>query len=370
MSAFHYFLVTLKYASITLLVLSISIWLFIKFDPVFGGEPDAASLGRMVESKQYQNGTFINLESTQLNTSTANSENFLSAWFFPPEDKNPSQPMPSHQFNQNQLTEGKFVWLGHSTLLINTRDVIIMTDPVFNRASPIPIGGSPFSMQNKTTIDDLPLIDVVIISHDHYDHLDQHAIIDLAPRVKHFFVPLGVKAHLRRWGIDEETILEFDWYQSIQYNQISLTFTPSRHFSGRGLDDQSSTLWGSWVINSENLNVYFSGDGGYSETFKQLGEKFGPFDIAFMENGAYSLDWAQIHMLPEETVKASIDLRAKVLFPIHWGKFDLALHPWDEPVKRLKKEAGKHQVTLATPMVGEVFGLDELPVEPWWESVR
>ena len=154
------------------------------------------------------------------------------------------------------------------------------------------------------------------------------------------------------------------------YRGVELTFTPSRHFSGRGLDDQYSTLWGSWVIKSKNLNMYFSGDGGYSETFKYLGDKFGPFDIAFMENGAYNLDWRQIHMLPEQTVQASIDLRAKVLFPIHWGKFSLALHPWDEPVIRLAKEVGDRNVTIATPMIGEVFGLDKLPDSSWWQPLR
>lgn len=362
-------MITLKYITFVVLTIAACIWLFLEAAPVFGGEPDSSSLTRMAKSTHYRDGRFENLIPTKVSTRNPNSENFLSAWLFPPNDKNPSHALPSHQFEPHRLTNGKFVWFGHSTVVIKTADVVILTDPVFNRASPIPIGGDPFALQNAISLDDVPPIDVVVISHDHYDHLDYKAIKDLQDRVQLFFVPLGIKGHLQRWGIDERKIVEFDWYESRQYRGVDLTFAPSRHFSGRGLDDHNKTLWGSWVIRSQNLNVYFSGDGGYSKTFKYLGEKFGPFDIAFMENGAYSLDWAEIHMLPEETVQASIDLGAKVLFPIHWGKFDLALHRWDEPVVRLRKEAREREVTITTPLVGEVFALDELPSEPWWESI-
>ena len=255
-----------------------------------------------------------------------------------------------------------------------------MTDPVFNRASPLPsfsskskrnfFNGKPFAFENPILIDNLPKVDIVIISHDHYDHLDSKAIKDLSNRVDHFFVPLGVGAHLERWGVNKNIITELDWYDSKNYKNIKFTFAPSLHFSGRGVTNGNSTLWGSWIIKSNKLNAYFSGDGGYSETFKKLGDQYGPFDIAFIENGAYNVDWSNVHMYPDEAVQANIDLKSKVLFPIHWSKFDLSIHPWDEPIIRITKEAEKKNVNIATPMIGEIFDLINLPKTPWWESVR
>ena len=183
-------------------------------------------------------------------------------------------------------------------------------------------------------------------------------------------MPLGVGAHLERWGVEKNKISELDWYDSKFYKNIKFTFAPSLHFSGRGLANGNSTLWGSWIISSESLNAYFSGDGGYSETFKELGNKFGPFDIAFIENGAYNVDWSNVHMYPDEAVQANIDLKSSVLFPIHWSKFDLSIHPWDEPIIRITEEAKKMKVKTATPMIGEVFDLTKLPETPWWESLR
>lgn len=360
----------LKYLILVVLVCAVAGYLFHQFAPVFGGVPDNESESRISQSKNFVDGIFVNLTPTQISTRVTNSKSALLDWVFPPQGKNPHKPLPSTRLDKNSLIEGTFAWLGHSTILMKTSGVVIMTDPVFNRASPVPLIANSFAMQNKNTIDDLPVIDAVVISHDHYDHLDYQAIKDLSQRVDHFFVPLGIKAHLQRWGINESKISELDWYESELYRGVKLTLTPSRHFSGRKLDNQNSTLWGSWVIESRTLNAYFSGDGGYSASFKQIGQQYGPFDIAFMENGAYNPDWSQIHMLPEEAVQASIDLNAKVLFPIHWGKFDLSLHPWDEPAIRITEEAKKRNVTLATPLIGQMFNLKVLPEERWWVSFR
>lgn len=340
----------LKYLVLVILFCTATGYLFYQYAPVFGGQPDNKSIKRISQSKNFVDGVFVNLAPTQVSTRTENSKSALQDWVFPPDGKNPKKPLPSQRLNKDSLVEGSFVWLGHSTILMKTNGVVIMTDPVFNRASPIPLIANSFAMQYKNTIEDLPVIDAVVISHDHYDHLDYMAIRKLSQRVDQFFVPLGIKAHLQRWGINESKISELDWYESELYLGVKLTLTPSRHFSGRKFNNQNSTLWGSWVIESETLRTYFSGDGGYSNTFKQIGDRYGPFDIAFMENGAYNSDWAQIHMLPEEAVQASIDLNAKVLFPIHWGKFDLSLHPWDEPAIRITKEANKRNVSLATPL--------------------
>ena len=309
----------LKYFGYTVILCVVVSVLFVLYAPVFGGSQSPESLGRIKHSRNFVEDKFVNQLATSVSTRSPSTKTSIMDWVFQQDDKNPTEPLPSRILHPDIFTEGKFVWLGHSTLLMKINSVVIMTDPVFNRASPVPVIGSPFAVQNLISIDDLPAVDAVIISHDHYDHLDYQAIKVLSKRVDHFFVPLGVKAHLERWGVASTNISELDWYESKAYRGVRLTLAPARHFSGRGLWDRNSTLWGSWIISSQTLNVYFSGDSGYSDTFKTIGQRYGPFDIAFLENGAYNLDWAQIHMMPEEVVQASIDLNARVLFPIHWS---------------------------------------------------
>jgi len=285
---------------------------------------------------------------------------------WPSADKNPTKPLPTVQLNNQPFVDGSFVWLGHSTVLFSLDGQTLLTDPVFYRASPVPVGGAPFAQTNPTAISDLPDIDAVLISHDHYDHLDYQAIQELAPRVKQFMVPLGIKAHLQRWGIPDSKIQEFDWFEDANVGSVKITFTPSRHFSGRGLFDRFKTLWGSWVVQAHAGSVYFSGDGGYSPSFAEIGAQFGPFDMAFLEDGAYNQDWSQIHMYPEESVQAAIDLNARILLPIHWGKFDLALHDWTDPIERITAEGFKRGVQVTTPKIGQVFQPESAPSEPWW----
>ncbi|MDP6961592.1 MAG: MBL fold metallo-hydrolase [Dehalococcoidia bacterium] len=360
----------LKYLGYTVILCVVISVLFVLYAPVFGGSQSTESLQRINNSRNFVEGKFANEMATSVSTRSQDRKSSIMDWVFQQDNKNPTKPLPSRPFNSSMLTEGKFAWLGHSTLIMKTNSVVMMTDPVFHRASPVPVIGNPFPVQHPISINDLPAVDAVIISHDHYDHLDHQAIRILSKRVDHFFVPLGVRAHLERWGVDSENITELDWYESKVYRGVRLTLAPARHFSGRGLWDRDSTLWGSWIISSNSLNVYFSGDSGYSDTFKTIGQRYGPFDIAFLENGAYNLDWAQIHLMPEETVQASIDLNARLLFPIHWSKFDLALHPWDEPAIRLTQEAKVRNVTVASPLIGEVFDIGNYPETRWWESLR
>jgi L-ascorbate metabolism protein UlaG (beta-lactamase superfamily) len=361
---FHSIPSVIKYPIYILFILVFLVFIFLNFSPVFGAHPDKDSKAIIENSRNFVTGKFLNLKSDYTNISSlsdsSDKSSTLMSWISPPKDKNPIAPLPTIQFHGNTLTEGKFVWLGHSTLLMNTAGLIVMTDPVFNRASPVPIFGKPFTYENPINIDDLPKVDAVIISHDHYDHLDSKAITDLSKIVDRFFVPLGVKAHLERWGVDADKISELDWHDSEDYKNVEFTLTPAQHFSGRAPGKLNSTLWGSWIVSSEKVRIYFSGDGGYSETFRELGERY----------GAYNADWSDVHMFPNETVQASIDLKAKVLFPIHWSKFDLSIHPWDEPIIHITKEAHKKNVNITTPMIGEVFDLANLPNNPWWEALR
>lgn len=357
----------LMWLLILVVILATALTLFIFFAPTFGAKPTSNSITRMNASDNYRDGIFINIEETHVDTRKSGESMELTTYLFPAKDKNPNQPLPSVKFEKAGFTNGDFVWFGHSTLLFQSSDINILIDPVFNRASPIPIGGKPFDMEAAPTTDVLPMIDVVLISHDHYDHLDHITIGDLAPTTTLFLVPLGVEAHLLRWGVPAKNIIELDWYESHSIGDNIFTLTPSRHFSGRGITNRFSTLWGSWVVKSPELSVFLSGDSGYSGEFKRIGERFGPFDIAFIENGAYDSQWAQIHMMPEQSVQAAIDLNSRLFFPIHWGKFDLAKHQWTAPIERAVMEANKRSIPIVAPLVGQIFQLNAPPFKTWWE---
>jgi L-ascorbate metabolism protein UlaG (beta-lactamase superfamily) len=261
-------------------------------------------------------------------------------------------------------------WFGHSSLLLRLDGKTILIDPVFKRASPISFAGpKTFLMKHTPGINNLPKdIDVLLITHDHYDHLEYNTIKTIHKNVKMFYVPLGVKNILTRWGVSKNKIKEFDWYDKSSFENINFIFTPSRHFSGRGLTNINSTLWGGWIIKSKNKNIYVSGDGGYFEEFKKIGLKFGPFDIMFVENGQYNEAWSNIHMFPEQSVQASIICKAKIVMPIHWGKYDLSIHPWKEPIERFVKEAKHKKIKITTPKIGEIFTIKKLPNEKWWAN--
>ncbi|WP_386688523.1 MBL fold metallo-hydrolase [Lonepinella sp. MS14437] len=344
--------------------------------PTFGGSPDEQSKAKINKSPNFNGKTFVNLEPTPIGfqkTVDGEDTSWLKRIFeiaFPPAGKQPSEPLPSLKLDISQIENGSFTWLGHSTVLFKLNDKILITDPVFHRASPIFFGGKPFAMTHTPSVADLPTIDAVIISHDHYDHLDYQAIQELNQKTTHFYVPLGVKGHLQRWGVPDEKITELDWYEQVQLDQLHFTLTPSRHFSGRGLTNRNTTLWGSWVIKSPLLTVFFNGDGGYGQHYKLLGEKYGPFDIALMENGAYDAHWSLIHMTPEQSVQATVDLKAKAVLPIHWAKFDLANHNWRDPIQRFLKAAEKQDFQTVTPKIGQTFTLNKLPQEDWWSGVK
>lgn len=262
------------------------------------------------------------------------------------------------------------VKLGHSSILLKVYGEYWLIDPVFSdRASPFQFVGPKRFHQPPISLEDLPPIDKVLISHNHYDHLDKASIKILLAKTQQFLVPKGVDGDLINWGVEANKIVTFDWWQELQTSQGLVAFTPTQHFSGRGMGDGNATLWGSWVIKTPQESIFFSGDSGYFSGFKEIGDKYGPFDLTMVETGAYDKDWADIHMKPEESIQAHMDLQGKVMMPIHNGTFDLAFHTWHDPFDRVVAEAEHRKITLSTPEFGRIFSIIDLPpLTPWWQQ--
>ncbi len=321
----------IMYIFAALIFLVVCTLLYVNIHPTFGDSPNEESMKKIEKSKHYHDGKFHNLVPTSLITSEEGADYSISDFFFPPDDKNPLKPLPSEKLDTNKVKDGTFTWMGHASILMKTNGMTILTDPVYHNASPVVIGGKPFELEHPFDLKDLPKINVIVISHDHYDHLEYEGIQEFASKVDQFFVPLGVKAHVMKWGVAKNKIVEMDWYESTTYKGVEFTLVPSRHFSGRGITNGHSTLWGGWIFKSDRRNIYFSGDSGYFDEFEKIGEKYGPFDISFIDSGAYDEAWATVHMWPKQSVQASIDLKSAVYLPIGWSRFDLAPHYWDDP---------------------------------------
>ncbi len=353
--------------------------LYLNLGSEYGGKASSELKAEYAQNVNYENGKFLNQIPTSLNMSFR--EYFSVAVDFIKGDKSrtPSKPievlyLDSTEIEQNKNSFPRVTWFGHTTLLLEIEGKNILLDPVWGDvASPIPfISTKRYSKEIPIEIAKLPYIDAIIISHDHYDHLDYASISKLKDKVGAFYTPLGVAAHLLAWGIDADKIYELNWWDEIAHDDFIFRCTPSRHFSGRGILDRNTTLWASWVIKTKSKNIYFSGDSGYGPHFKEIGTKYGPFDFALLECGQYGDKWAQIHMLPEETVQAATDLKAELMLPIHWGAFTLSLHPWNDPIERVTKEAIRVGQKISTPQIGEAVILNsaDFPNSRWWESYK
>ncbi|WP_044201202.1 MBL fold metallo-hydrolase [Flammeovirga sp. OC4] len=345
------------------------------FKKQFGGKVTSQEQSKLEKSPQWKNGKFENLALTTMNINIKNIPGLLKKQLTNRAERAPKNNLPILPFNQevwnNTPETPKCAWYGHSALFLQLGGKNILIDPMLGPdASPIgPITTKRFSENSLSIIDQFPKIDVLMMTHDHYDHLDLASIEKLIPKTNQFIVGLGIKRHLVSWGIDENKITEMDWWDTIKVDNIDITYTPSRHFSGRGLTDRAKSLWGGWVFKTEEHSIYWSGDGGYGEHFKEIGEKLGPFDWGFMEDGQYNENWHLIHMFPEESVQAAIDAKVKNAFPVHWGGFVLALHSWKDPIERFVSEAKKKNQKIFTAPIGKVVLMgqnDEL--NGWWEN--
>ena len=327
------------------------------------------------DSPQYHRGRFRNA----VPTATASLGLFPTLrlmWQFlfdKPANTVPSAPLPVLPLTRAQLLaapEQSLFRLGHSTVLMKLRGGFWLTDPVFSeRASPFPFAGPRRFHAPPIALDALPPIAGVILSHNHYDHLDRATIVRLADRVGVFVTPLGVGDLLLRWGVDPAKVRQLDWWQSTTVDGVTLTATPSQHFSGRGLFDSGHSLWCSWAIQERALKIFFSGDSGYFDGFKAIGQRLGPFDLTLMETGAYDVQWPHVHMQPEQSLQAHLDVRGRALLPIHNGTFDLALHTWHEPFERIVALAATAGVPLATPRMGERVDMAQpASGERWWRA--
>jgi L-ascorbate metabolism protein UlaG (beta-lactamase superfamily) len=337
-----------------------------------GAVASGARAERMRRSPQYGEGKFVNPVPREILPDGAMGAAFKEL-IFGQQPRRPKGVIPvvKPAFPAKQDGDLHVTWLGHSTALAEVEGVRVLFDPVWSdRCSPTSFVGPKRLHPMPLGLEELPRIDAIVISHDHYDHLDLASIKALArTQQAPFLVPLGVGAHLERWGVPLDRIIELDWDESVDVRHVTLTATAARHFSGRRFT-RDGTLWASWAVKGERRSLFYTGDSGYWGGYKEIGEQYGPFDVSLIQVGAYGDAWPDIHMKPEDGASAHLDVRAGVLIPLHWCTFNLAVHAWSEPVERLLDEAAARDITLAIPRPGDRINIDALPaVEPWWRAI-
>ncbi len=356
-------------ASLLLLFLGVALLALFTIGCQAGSLAPAAEYdARYRELPNFREGRFVNPEDAAASLPGKSDFANTVAWLFG--GSRPDFTLPEVKLQKSSFTdtspELRFYWLGHSSVIIEIEGIRILTDPVFGSPGPFP-GLLRRFQPPPLAREELPPLDLVLITHDHYDHLEKSTIEFLKAGTVHFVVPAGVGDRLRGWGIQPERIHELHWDQLFSYGDLRITAVTARHFSGRGLADRDRTLWTSYVLTGKEHRVFLGGDGGYGNHFKAIGERHGPFDVALIEIGAWDKGWPEVHLFPEETIAAHLDLRGDLLLPIHYAAFDLALHAWDEPIKRALSAAEEKKVRLYLPRMGEaVTPLDTPPQEEWW----
>lgn len=337
---------------------------------VFGRNP---SVNQIQQSPNYKKGSFSNIEPTVMLTEEASFVKMTKDLIYGNKKRTPAQAIPSIKTNLNDIShnEDAITWLGHSSYHVYLTGKHILVDPVFSGyASPFSFMIKAFAGSNIYQPNDFKNIDILILTHDHYDHLDYKTLTQLKNKINNIYCSLGVASHLIYWGFNAKQINELDWWQSAQINdELKITATPARHFSGRSLK-RAQTLWSSFILESNKRKLFLGGDSGYGHHFKDIGNKFESFDLAVLECGQYNEKWPMIHMTPEQTVQAGIDLNAKLILPVHWGKFALAYHDWDEPIHRFSKKAKEMNLSYITPVIGEQYFFEKpIKTEEWWKEI-
>ncbi|MFS0667103.1 MBL fold metallo-hydrolase [Peribacillus frigoritolerans] len=345
--------------------------LFLNLYPPLGRRTNKEKVRSFTTKENFAKGKFQNQIPASQAMSLKHTGSILRDFIKPNPKRRPDSPIVIGKKEPASKNSNKITWFGHSAFMLELDGKTILVDPMFGKApTPFPwFGNKRFSGELPFDIDMLPPIDAVLLSHDHYDHLDYFSIKKLKDKVNQFIVPLGVGGHLERWGVKQELIQEHNWWDETSFKDLQFICTPARHFSGRSLGDGNTTLWCSWIIKGKQEKVYFSGDSGYGSHFKEIGEKYGPFDLTLMECGQYDERWSTIHMIPEETVQAHIDVQGKRMIPIHWAGFTLSFHDWTDPIERVTKAANDLGVQVCTPQIGEpvVLGSTDFPQTRWWK---
>jgi L-ascorbate metabolism protein UlaG (beta-lactamase superfamily) len=336
-----------------------------------GAKAKGARAERVKASPQFSGGKFRNTVPATMIT-PGSMPSMLASTLRDRDRRHPHQPVPVVAPEPGATADGLHVtWYGHSSALIEIEGKRVLVDPVWSeRCSPSAIAGPKRLHEPPVPLRELPPIDAVLISHDHYDHLDMETIQNLVDlQAAPFLVPLGVGAHLERWGVPATRLIELDWTETATVAGLEFVCTAARHFSGRGFT-RDETLWSSWVINGPTRKVFYSGDTGYFPGFAEIGRTYGPFDVTLVQIGAYGDQWPDIHMVPEDGVATHLDVRGGVMIPVHWCTFNLALHDWAEPADRVWSEAKARDVTLAVPRPGERVDVDNPPsVDGWWQAI-
>jgi L-ascorbate metabolism protein UlaG (beta-lactamase superfamily) len=338
---------------------------------ITGKLPSGPQLLALKASPQFKVRGFENLSPTAMKADDVTYWKMLKDFIHKNKNVTPGVALPSVKSNlSSPPMEPAVIWFGHSSYMLWIAGKSILVDPVLSgNAAPLSFMVKAFPGADIYKPVDIPEVDCLVITHDHYDHLDFKTVTAIKDRVKNIVCSKGISSHLTYWGFDPARIKELDWWESTTIdNVLEFTAAPARHFSGRGIK-RNQTLWSSFVLKTKNQQVYIGGDSGYDEHFKLIGDKFGPFDLAILECGQYNKMWPLIHMIPEETVQAAKDLKAKVLLPVHWAKFTLALHAWDEPARKIVEAATDANQPIMTPMIGDWAGF-EAGGRRWWEEVN